>query len=139
MAWAAKLIRAEKGQGFVTLDVEVSDGTTIYQRRYNTGQATLDQIKQLVRADVAKMKAVESSVIPIASGTMIDLTEPPPAPPVVPTAEEVERREWFTKLAQLEKLLRLVNDGLLPSTDTRISALQGILTAGWKNNYMAGL
>lgn len=137
MAWTAKLREAKRANGKWDVAIIYTDGVNTIVRGYQLDSVNETVIRATVRAEVARMTAVELEAPPLVDGTDIGLTEPAAPPP--PTAAELAREEWFADYHKLQQFCRLIDLDLISATDTRVVALQTKLKTAWLNSYMDGI
>lgn len=136
MAWTAKLRDAKPSNGKWDVSITYSNGVTEIVRGYVLPVIGDGQIRELARNEVAALDAADMASTTIIKGAFIDLTPPVVADPPAPTADEVAEASWFQRFHRLSDLMRLVELGLLPASDSRIATLQTTLKADFKPAYL---
>ena len=140
--WSATLEKCFYRRGTWRVVISYTDGVESFAKTYQMERVSPAILKSKAQYEVNNFES-EVMVDPTNwIGKSIDLTpdpipEPPtPEPPPTPTAEEIAKKAWFDDYDKLERLNRLVAQGLLDASDTRITNLQTSLQANWKNDYL---
>jgi len=132
----AKLLDAVKRDNRWKITVEYTDGAIVKVESYSFAGVTAQQLKDFIRSKLSNRDSIKDADFSAFVGKEIDLSQPVTPDP---TAEEIAKAAWFDDFRKLERLLRLVNAGLIQSDDSRITALQTSLIAGWLNSYLGDL
>lgn len=109
--WTATLTGLEKTAGLWLVGVLYTDTVSgeTFAKNYDLPVVTRAQLRDLVRREVTRLAATETTDIDIPIGTTIDVTPDVPTPPTPPTAAEVARAAWFTDYRQLRRLLEVTD------------------------------
>jgi hypothetical protein len=129
MNWTITTEIIGKGDRDASVKVTATkDGTTI--DRTFTGVTSHEGLKSAVKSWLQNYENIQS----VEAGT-IDLTEPIPEV-VEPTQAELDKADWDKDRERLRVLMELVRDGVVPSNDTRVTALQTKVRSGFKPAYL---
>ena len=139
MAWTAKLLRLKKQHGRVEIEISYQDGIDTIDKVYTFERINKKQIRKLARDEVARLEEIKTEVIDLPLDVNIDLTPPAVVPPPTPTPAQIAKRTWFKDWNKLQTLLRLVDAGIIPDTDTRIAPLRTSLSADLLNSYLSSV
>ena len=131
----AELIKAEERDNFWKLEVEYTDGSNISIDSFKfSGNA--QSLKRHVMGKVQVKETVQSFDFKTLLNKPIDIT---PDPVIPPTAEEIAKAEWFTKLAKMEKFQRLVRAQVMIGNESAITDLAAELIAEFNNSWFGDL
>ena len=142
MAWTATLEKLQRENGKWSVIISYSDSVDTHRKGYTFERITKKQLRDLARAEAARLAETETTDINIPIGTNIDVTPDPTPTPTPPTQAELDEAAWFTDWDQLQSIQRVLT--AIPSLSTtarqtQVTNLQTSLDAGWKNAYLARL
>lgn len=131
--WTATI--KEKGvveQG-AYVDVDFTDGTTVVTERVIPQD--LNGFKHWVRARLASRNVQVDIDAKYAVGAEVVVTETLPTP----TADEIARDEWFNDFRRMERVQKLVDLGIVLTTNAKVVALRDKLKTNLRVEYIDAL
>ena len=142
MVWTATLDKLERENGKWSVNITYSDGTESYGKGYTFERISKKQLRDLARAEAARLLATKTTDIDIPIGTTIDVTPDPVIPPPDPTPAEIAKRAWFADWKQLKQLTELTTAVPALATaqaTTLMTTLRASLKADWLNSYLGNI
>lgn len=130
MSWIAEITSVNKAEGVVYATVLYSDGAKNFVETYkNFGTPEEYWIEKTVKAKIVQLDAVES--VSIAAGA-VDVSKIP--------IEIVDTRlvEFRQAVSKLRNLIPLIDFGVIPKDDKKITDLISIVQLGY-TTYLDGL
>lgn len=133
MAWTATLRDLKHHAGQWDVSVVYTDGVTTVTRGYVFQHLSDDLVREAARSTVQTLERADVAVVTLTPGGTIDLTPPLPQTPPPP---DVPLDTFRTRLRQLQRLMRMVELGLILRTDSRIVTLVAAIQTAWDARFM---
>jgi len=125
--WTATVKSKELVGGALNVTVDFTDGTrTVTESCVPSDKAGFEF---WVKSRLATFNAGEDINTVFQVGAPIVITEPTP---VLPTAEEVARNEWFNDYRKLQQIQKLIELSVLTGNETQVVNLRNKV----KNNFL---
>jgi len=139
MGITVKLLDARKSASEWKLKIQYTeDGVSqVFDRRMN-GITDQDLIKYL-RNGAKVLEERKGSDYTKHIGKEIDITPDPVIVPPPPTPEEVAKEQWIKDWYKLDRMVHLVDNGIIPENDPRIIAQRTKVIDGWDDSYLGDI
>jgi len=140
MSVTAKLLGARRGDGIWKLRIQYTDGSDVrvFDRKMNG--ITDDDLKNYIRAGADRLNKVKNvgSDYTKHIGKEINIEVIPVVIPD-PTAEEIAQDKWLKEWTKLDKMIHLVDNGIIEKDDSRLIAQQAKVKADWLDSYLGAI
>lgn len=123
----------QRAQNKIALDLEISDGTTVYiEKMFFPLNMTEDGIKATVKHYLDQLERAQTFVdnLPLGivdTSTVVDTT---------PTQADLDKQDWFRRFGRLQTVQKMIDLGILTGNETQITALRNGLKTDFKVAYL---
>jgi hypothetical protein len=132
--YTAKVLRKEEDNGVVKVFVTFTDGVnTQTEWCIPQDRAGFDL---WVKSRLAVFNTGQELQTDLVDGADIDVSDPVVVPPVL-TQDEIDRNTWLTKYHRwLDVKFKLVDSGIVPVSNTKVTAMLADLKTTLKAEYI---